>query len=111
MDIAGFDALQLVLTLALGVFAGLVSDKGSTPLMSSMRLIGAGIIFLVLAAAGSAFLRYPQADIQMMFMLRETPDFASVGSSVVVGYGLLIGASIRIARTVLNSPTNGKNGA
>lgn len=89
--------LDFVAVAVLIVFALVVVFIGGKGFQLGARLAFGGLSFLLLAAVAAWLLGYGQAEIQQMYLLRHAKDSFGVGSSVVLGYGLLIGAVAKIA--------------
>ena len=100
MDSAPLDLLGVLLVLMLAIIAGFISGKRS-PFRHAARLGSVGLAFLVLAAATAWLFGYTQADVQRMYLLKQGNDLFSVGSSVVLGYALILGSAVHVVRAWL----------
>src|SRR5687768_245371 len=91
--------LLVVVLIGLSLVIGIVVDTRSASTI--IRLVGSGAFFLVAASVVGILLGYTGDQIAAIFSLApQHNDQFSVASSVVLGYALLIGACIVLARRI-----------
>ena len=100
--------LSLAIFVVLSLFVGLSTKAREARIIT--RLLVGGIVFLAFATIVGALFGYTSADIGAMykFSATSTQDPLSVGSSIVVGYSLLVGALIVAVRRFAQSLSGGE---
>jgi hypothetical protein len=92
----------VVILVGLSLVIGIVADTRSASTI--IRLIGSGAFFVLVTGLAGRLLGYTGDQIASIFALApQLNDQFGLASSVVLGYALLIGACIVLARRLVKA--------